>query len=66
MVFLGVRFLALFYFSCMLMPQVVNCMPILFANDTCLIFSAPNLASLTTIMNEELQNLSIWFDSNKL
>ena len=48
------------------MPQAVNCMPILFADDTCLIFTAPNLASLTTIMNKELQNLSIWFDSNKL
>ena len=29
-------------------------------------FTAPNLASFTTIMNKELQNLSIWFDSNKL
>ena len=48
------------------MPQAVNCMPILFADDTCLIFTAPNLASLTTIMNTEFQNLSIWFDSNKL
>ena len=48
------------------MPQAVNCMPILFADDTCLIFTAPNHASLTTIMNKELQNLSIWFDSNKL
>ena len=48
------------------MPQAVNCMPILFADDTCLIFTAPNLASLTTIINKELQNLSIWFDSNKL
>ena len=48
------------------MPQAVNCMPILFADNTWLIFTAPNLASLTTIMNKELQNLSIWFDSNKL
>ena len=48
------------------MPQAVNCMPILFADDTCLIFTGPNLASLTTIMNKELQNLSFWFDSNKL
>ena len=48
------------------MPQAVNCMPILFANDKCLIFTVPNLASLITIMNTELQNLSIWFDSNKL
>ena len=48
------------------MPQAVNCMPILFADDTCLIFSAPNLAFFTTTMNKELQNLSIWFDSNKL
>ena len=48
------------------MPQALNCMPILFADDTCLIFTAPNLASHTTIMNTELQNLSIWFESNKL
>ena len=48
------------------MPQAVNCMPIFFADDTCLIFTAFNFASLTTIMNKELQNLSIWFDSNKL
>ena len=48
------------------MPQAVNCMPKLFADGTCLIFMAPNLASLTTIINKELQNLSIWFDSNKL
>ena len=48
------------------MPQGVNCMPILFADNTCLIFTAPNLASLTTIMNEKLQNLLICFDSNKL
>ena len=31
------------------MPQAVNCMPILFADDACLIFTAANLASLTTI-----------------
>ena len=48
------------------MPQTVNCMPILFTDDTCLIFTAPNLASFAKIMNKELQNLSIWFDSNKL
>ena len=48
------------------MPQAVNCMPILFADDTCLIFTVPDFASLTTIMNKELQNLLIWFDSNKL
>ena len=48
------------------MPRAVNCMPILFADNTCLIFTAPNLASLPTTMNTELQNLSIWFDSNKL
>ena len=48
------------------MPQVVNCMRILFADETCLIFTAPNLAFLSTIMNKELKNLSIWFDFNKL
>ena len=48
------------------MPQAFNCMPILFADDTCLVFSAPNLTYLTKIMNKKLQSLSIWFDSNKL
>ena len=48
------------------MPQADNCIPILFADDTCLIFTAPNLAFLTTIMNKEFQNLSIWFESNEL
>ena len=46
------------------MPQAVNCMPILFADDTCLIFSAPNLTFLTKILNKELQSLSTWFNSN--
>ena len=67
MVFLTVRFLALLFLLYVnVMPQAVDCMPILFADDTFLIFTAPNLASLTTIMNKKLQNLSIWFDSNKL
>ena len=38
-------------------PRFIS--PILFADDTCLIFTAPNLASLTTIINKKLQNLSI-------
>ena len=48
------------------MPWAVSCRPILFADDICLIFSAPNLAFHTTIMNKELQSQSIRFDSNKL
>ena len=40
-------------------------MLIFFADDTCLVFSAPDLTPLTKIMNEELQSLSIWFDFNK-
>ena len=66
-VFLRVRFLSLFYFACMLMiclKRLTVCQNS--ADDTCLIFTTANLASLTTIMNKELQNLSIWFDSNKL
>ena len=47
------------------MPQEVNCMPIHLADNTCLVFSAPDLTSLTKIMNKELQSLSIWFDSYK-
>ena len=41
-------------------------MPILFADDTCLAFSTPDLTALTEIMRKELQSLSIWFDFNKL
>ena len=45
-------------FLCLLyvnnMPQAVNCMPILFADDTWLIFSVPDLISLIKIMNKEL------------
>ena len=39
------------------MPQAINCVPILFADDTCLIFTALNLASLTTFMNKELAQM---------
>ena len=41
------------------MPQAVNCMSILFADNTCLVFSNPKLTFLTKIMNKELQSLSI-------
>ena len=47
------------------MPQAVNCMQILFADDTCLVFSGLFLTFLAKIINKTLQSLSIWFDSTK-
>ena len=48
------------------MPPVVDRMPILFADDTCIIFYASDLTFFTKIMNKELLSLSIWFDFNRL
>ena len=38
----------------------VNCLPRLFADDTCLIINSPNLASLETEMNKDLANVYNW------
>ena len=44
----------------------VNCIPRLFADDTCLVFSAPFPSQLSSIMNGGLVNISKWLNSNKL
>ena len=48
------------------LPHSVNCIPRLFADDTCLVFSAPTPTQLSAIMNEDLDNISKWLYSNKL
>ena len=44
----------------------VNCLPQLFADDTCLLIHSPNLASLETKMNKYLANVYNWSIANKL
>ena len=46
--------------------NAVNCLPRLFADDTCLIIDSPNLASLETEMNKDLANVYNWSIANKL
>ena len=48
------------------LPHSVNCIPRLFADDTCLVFSAPTPTQLSAIMNKDLDNISKWLYSNKL
>ena len=48
------------------LPHSVNCIPRLFADDTCLVFSASTPAQLSAIMNKDLDNISKWLYSNKL
>jgi hypothetical protein len=43
-----------------------QCTPILFADDTTLLYSNTNIDALTNIINDELQSISNWFASNKL
>ena len=44
----------------------VNCLPGLFADDTCLLRDNPNLASLEVAMNKDLANVYNWCIANKL
>ena len=44
----------------------VNCLPRLFADDTYLLIDSPNLASLETEMNKDLENVYNWSIANKL
>ena len=39
---------------------------ILFADDTSVFFEGDNLNTLSTVIHEELNKLSIWLASNKL
>ena len=44
----------------------VNFFPRLFADDTCLLIDSPNLTSLETEMNKDLENIYGWCIANKL
>ena len=44
----------------------VNCLPRLFADDSCLLIDSPNPASLETEMNKDLANVYNWSNANKL
>ena len=48
------------------LPHSVNCIPRLFADDTCLVFSASTPTQLSAIMNKDLDNTSKWLYLNKL
>ena len=48
------------------LPSFVNCIPRLFADDTCLVYSEKNQQRLTKIINADLQKISEWFKANKL
>ena len=48
------------------LPSSVNCTPRLFADDTCLVFSAPNPSKLHFDMKKDLNDISEWFTANKL
>ena len=48
------------------LPHSVNCIPRLFADDTCLFFSALTLSQLSLIINKDLDSISKWLNSNKL
>ena len=48
------------------LPSSVNCIPRLFADDTCLLFSASNPSKLRSHMQKDLDNITEWFKANKL
>ena len=48
------------------LPYSINCKPLFFADDTCLVYSSPTPSMQNTAINQDLQNISIWFKANKL
>ena len=50
--------------------DIANCSTllnfILYADDTSIFYSDPNLCILNNVINVELQNLALWFKANKL
>jgi len=46
--------------------NALNCKPILFADDTCLLVKASNPQDLQNKINKELKNLNDWCSANKL
>ena len=56
----------LFLFYINGLPFSVYCKPRFFADHTCLVYSSPTPSMLNTAINQDLQNISIWFKANKL
>ena len=48
------------------LPSSVNCTPRLFADDTCLALIDRNLTSSSSLINNNLDNISDWFRANLL
>ena len=48
------------------LPGVSNLITKLFADDTCLLFSADSESELQNIANQELKHIERWMASNKL
>ena len=48
------------------LPYSIDCKPQFFADDTCLVYSGPTPSMLNTAINQDLQNILIWSEANKL
>ena len=48
------------------MPGAVNCEMLLYADDTCLVFQAKDLDTISDRLNTEFNKLCDWFVDNKL
>jgi hypothetical protein len=48
------------------MPGAVNCEMLLYADDTCLVFQAKDLDTISDGLNTEFNKLCDWFVDNKL
>ena len=46
-------------------PSSINCIPILFTDDACLVYSDESQQRMTEIINTDLQKISEWFKANK-
>ena len=48
------------------MPQAVSCELLLYADDTCLVYSHKNVEEIEIKLNTDFNNLCDWFEDNKL
>ena len=48
------------------MPGAVGCEMLLYADDTCLVFQAKDLGTISDRLNTEFNKLCDWFVDNKL
>ena len=48
------------------MPGAIGCKMLLYADDTCLVFQAKDLDSISKKLNTEFNKLCDWFVDNKL